>query len=110
MEYHKTKDPYHVKQLLGHKSLRNTEVYINFEQAIFSERDDSEYTTRIAKTIRGARALLEAASSTSPIWTGTSSSASESDIATHCRLIQNLADLDFSLSQIVAELIDVFQL
>jgi integrase len=60
MEYHKTKDPYHVKQLLGHKSLRNTEIYINLEQAIFSERDDSEYTTRIAKTVKGARALLEA--------------------------------------------------
>jgi len=60
MEYHKTKDPYYVKQLLGHKSLQNTEVYINLEQAIFSERDDSEYTTRIAKTVKGARTLLEA--------------------------------------------------
>ena len=60
MEYHKTKDLYHVKQLLAHKSLRNTETYINLEQAIFSERDDSEYTIRIAKTVKGARALLEA--------------------------------------------------
>lgn len=60
MEYHKTKDPYHVKQLLGHKSLRNTEVYINLEQAIFNEGDNSEYTSRIAKTVKGARALLEA--------------------------------------------------
>jgi integrase len=60
MEYHKTKDPWHVKQLLGHKSLKNTEVYINLEQAIFSQRDDSEYITRIAKTVKGARALLEA--------------------------------------------------
>ena len=30
------------------------------EQAIFGERDDSEYTTRIAKTVKGARALIEA--------------------------------------------------
>lgn len=60
IEYHKTKDPYHVKQLLGHKSLRNTELYINLEQAIFSEGDNSKYTTRIAKTIKGARALLAA--------------------------------------------------
>jgi len=58
MEYHKTKDPYHVKQLLGHKSLKNTELYINLDQAIFSEGDDSEYTTRIAKTTKGATALL----------------------------------------------------
>ena len=35
-------------------------LYINLEQAIFSEGDDSEYTTRIAKTIKGARALLAA--------------------------------------------------
>jgi len=60
MEYHKTKDPYYVKQLLGHKSLRNTELYINLEQAMFSEGYNSEYTTRIAKTIKGARALLAA--------------------------------------------------
>ncbi len=59
MEYHKTKDPYHVKQLLGHKSLRNTEVYINLEQAIFNEGEDNEYTTRITKTVKGARALVE---------------------------------------------------
>ena len=59
MEYHKTKDPYHVKQLLGHQSLRNTEIYINLEQAIFSEGEDNEYTTRITKTIKGSRALIE---------------------------------------------------
>jgi integrase len=59
MEHHKTKDPYHVKQLLGHKSLKNTEIYINLEQAIFSEGEDSEYTTRITKTVKGARAVLE---------------------------------------------------
>ena len=59
MEYHKTKDPYPVKQLLGHKSLRNTEIYINLEQAIFSEVEDNENTTRITKTVKGARALIE---------------------------------------------------
>ena len=59
-EYHKTKDPYHVKLLLGHKSLRNTEVYINLEQAILNVGESCEYTTRIAKTVKGARALLAA--------------------------------------------------
>ena len=34
MEYHKTHDPYHVKTLLGHKSLQSTELYINVERAI----------------------------------------------------------------------------
>jgi hypothetical protein len=37
-----------------------TQIYINLEQAIFNERENSEYTTRIAKTIKGARALLAA--------------------------------------------------
>ncbi len=60
MEYHKTKDPYHVKHLLGHKSIKNTEIYINLEQAIFNVGESCEYTTRIAKTVKGARALLAA--------------------------------------------------
>jgi len=30
------------------------------EEAIFSEGDSGEYTTRIAKTVKGARALLAA--------------------------------------------------
>ena len=42
-----------------HKSLRNTELYINLEQAIFSEGENSEYISRIAKSVKGARALLE---------------------------------------------------
>jgi hypothetical protein len=43
-----------------HKRINNTQIYINLEQAIFSLGDNSEYTTRIAKTVRGARVLLEA--------------------------------------------------
>jgi hypothetical protein len=46
------KRPYHIKQLLGHKNLRNTEIYINLEQTIFSEGEDNEYTTRITKTVK----------------------------------------------------------
>jgi hypothetical protein len=46
--------------MLGHKRINNTQLYITLEQAIFNEGDNSEYTTRIAKTIKGARALLEA--------------------------------------------------
>jgi len=59
-EYHKTKDIMHVMSMLGHKRIINTQMYINLEQAIFSDGDGSEYTTRIAKTVKGARALLEA--------------------------------------------------
>jgi len=60
MEYHKTKDIMYVQSMLGHKRINNTQIYINLEQAIFSEGGNSEYTSRIAKTVKGARALLEA--------------------------------------------------
>ncbi|MBS7620603.1 tyrosine-type recombinase/integrase [Candidatus Bathyarchaeota archaeon] len=59
MEYHKTKDPWHVKKVLGHKSLQSTEVYINIEQAIFEVTND-EYHVRVAHDLKEACALLEA--------------------------------------------------
>jgi integrase len=59
MEYHKRKDPYHVKKILGHKSLQSTEVYINIEQAIFQEESD-EYHVKIAGNLKEACALIEA--------------------------------------------------
>ena len=59
MEYHKTKDILHVKQLLGHKTIKNTEIYITIENALFTE-ENAEYTTRVATSVKGARALLEA--------------------------------------------------
>jgi integrase len=37
MEYHRTKDILHVKQLLGHKQIQNTMVYINLENAVFND-------------------------------------------------------------------------
>ena len=51
---------YYVKQLLGHKSIKNTELYIHLEKAIFGEGKASEYATRVAKTVKGARALIAA--------------------------------------------------
>jgi len=32
MLYHQTKDPYYVKEFLGHKTLKNTEIYITVEK------------------------------------------------------------------------------
>ena len=58
MEYHKTHDPWHVKKLLGHKSLQSTEIYINIEQAIFNEQDD-EFHVKVASTLEEACKLLE---------------------------------------------------
>jgi integrase len=55
MEYHKTKDILHVKQLLGHKSINNTLIYtqlISFE--------DDEYTARVAHSEKEVCELVEA--------------------------------------------------
>jgi len=58
MEYHKTKDPWHVKKILGHKSLRSTEIYINMDQAHFEESND-HFISKAAKTAEEAQQLIE---------------------------------------------------
>ena len=45
MEYHRTKDPNYVKNLLGHKNIQNADIYRNLEQAIFDERNDKFHST-----------------------------------------------------------------
>ncbi len=59
MLYHQTKDPYYVKNFLGHKSLRSTEIYINIEHAIF-EPSNEEFTVKIAINQEEIKSLLEA--------------------------------------------------
>jgi len=58
MEYHKTKDPWHVKRVLGHKTLKSTETYINIEQALFQEQNE-EFHVKVAKTPEEIKGLLE---------------------------------------------------
>ena len=55
MEYYKTKDILHVKNLLGHKKIDNTMKYtqlVNFET--------NNYTSRVANSVKEARELVEA--------------------------------------------------
>jgi integrase len=59
MLYHKTKDPYYVKQFLGHKCLSNTEIYINIERSLFEEQGTDEFTVRVAEESEDIKALLE---------------------------------------------------
>ena len=47
MEYHKTLDIMHVKKVLGHKTTRCTEIYINLESALFLSTTD-EWTTAVS--------------------------------------------------------------
>lgn len=55
MEYHKTKDILHVKEMLGHRSINNTLIYT---QLVTFESND--YHSATAKTVKEARELVEA--------------------------------------------------
>jgi len=59
MLYHKTKDPFYVRDFLGHKSMKNTEKYINIERKMFADYGADEFTVKIAQTPQELTALLE---------------------------------------------------
>ena len=58
MEYHKTKDIIHVQQVLGHRDIKSTMIYINLEQALFNISND-EFHVKTAKTVEEACKLAE---------------------------------------------------
>jgi len=55
IEYHKTKDLLYVKELLGHKSIKNTLVYTHLVE--FEEQD--QYIVKVANTLEEFSDLLE---------------------------------------------------
>lgn len=57
MEYHKTQNIIQVQRLLGHKSVLNTQLYVNLEQAIFEFND--QYEVKLAATVEEAVKLVE---------------------------------------------------
>jgi len=59
MEYHKTKDVLHVKNLLGHRSIDNTLLYIQIEQALFDNQASDEFICKAARSAEEAGALIE---------------------------------------------------
>jgi integrase len=59
MEYHRTKDILRVKELLGHRSLDNTMLYIQVEKSLFND-DNDEFIVKTAKTPEEIKSLLEA--------------------------------------------------
>jgi hypothetical protein len=58
MEYHRTKDILHVKQVLGHKRIENTLIYVQLAEELF--RDQEEYISKVAKTEAEACVLVDA--------------------------------------------------
>jgi len=58
MEYHKTKDILYVKELLGHKDIKNTMIYITIEKTLFKESND-EFTVKVASSLEEFVKLLE---------------------------------------------------
>jgi len=59
MLYHQTKDILYVKRFLGHKEVRNTEIYITIEETMFQQSSD-EFTVRVASAPDEIKSLLEA--------------------------------------------------
>lgn len=59
MEYHKTKDPYHVKTVLGHRRMGFTMLHINIKQAVFQNASPEEFHVRVAQTLEEIKELLE---------------------------------------------------
>ena len=59
MEYHLTKDLMHVKMILGHKSVKNTEIYVSIDRQLFSGFSD-EFIYKVATTVEEDRKLIEA--------------------------------------------------
>jgi len=60
MEYHKTKDVIHVQQLLGHRAIKSTMLYINIENAIYRHDKPEEFHVKVAHSLDEACQLLEA--------------------------------------------------
>lgn len=58
MEYHKTKDLLHVQQVLGHRDIKSTMVYIHLEHALFNTSND-EFHVKTASTVAEACKLVE---------------------------------------------------
>jgi hypothetical protein len=58
MEYHKKPDLDHVGRMLGHRSLTNTQIYVNMEQMIFNSAPN-DYVVKVSSTVEEACKLVE---------------------------------------------------
>jgi hypothetical protein len=59
MLYHQVKDPYYVRDFLGHQKLESTEIYIDIERTLFEAGANDEFTVRVTEKPEGVKSLLE---------------------------------------------------
>jgi integrase len=59
MLYHQTKDPFFVRDFLGHKSMKNTEKYVNIERKMFADYGNDEFTVKVTSKQEEATVYLE---------------------------------------------------
>ena len=59
MEQHRTKDPWHVKMTMGHKSITSTEKYIHIEKMLYDEDTNDQFTVKVADSMEEAVKLME---------------------------------------------------
>jgi len=59
MLYHQTKDILYVMQVLGHRNINNTLIYIQLEEALFKQETD-DFICKVASTAEDAKILIEA--------------------------------------------------
>ncbi len=58
-EQHETKDPWHIKTILGHKSIKSTEAYIHIEKMLYQNEANDQFTVKVANTLDDAVKLME---------------------------------------------------
>jgi len=57
-EYHKTRDIYHVRNVLGHRNINNTLLYITLENSLYQATND-EWTTTITHNLTEETQAIE---------------------------------------------------
>jgi len=58
-EYHRTKDMLHVKYVLGHKTLRATQRYVELYEQVYGDLQPQDYIVKIVRTSEEAKQLLK---------------------------------------------------
>lgn len=59
MEYHRKPDLLHVAYILGHRNIRNTQIYVHLEHQLFQNGPADDFIVKVAHNVQEACKLLE---------------------------------------------------